>query len=130
MTVATWVCWSMISETKTAYGWRCSCRHGRSRPALANHSTRSLRRVAERSASVSFRSATGVLCGLLLGFMSDKALTLYTTALTPEQAGKLKLLLQGDDFQFEPRPYTLFFGKKGKLSISVYEKGPKVVIQG
>lgn len=62
--------------------------------------------------------------------MSDKALTLYTTSLTAEQAGKLKLLLQGEGFDFEPKPYTLFFGKKGKLSIAVYQKGPKVVIQG
>jgi len=62
--------------------------------------------------------------------MSEKALTLYTTPLTPEQAGKLKLLLQREGFDFEPKPYTLYFGKKAKLSIAVYEKGPKVVIQG
>ena len=62
--------------------------------------------------------------------MSEKDLTLYTTPLTAEQAAKLKQLLQGDDFQFETKPYMLFFGKKGKLSIAVYEKGPKAVIQG
>jgi ribonuclease HIII len=62
--------------------------------------------------------------------MSEKDLTLYTTPLTPEQAAKLKQLLAGDGFDFEPRPYMLYFAKKGKLSLSVYEKGPKAVIQG
>ena len=28
------------------------------------------------------------------------------------------------------RPYTIFFAQKAKLSVAVYEKGPKVVVQG
>src|SRR6202011_5994442 len=33
-------------------------------------------------------------------------------------------------FKFAPKPYTIFFGQKNKLSVSVYEKGPKVLVQG
>jgi ribonuclease HIII len=54
----------------------------------------------------------------------------YTHPLTPEQAKKLRTLLQGLGFQFSPKEYTLFFAQKNKLSVAVYEKGPKVLIQG
>src|ERR1041384_2787469 len=54
----------------------------------------------------------------------------YTHALTDEQAGKLRIILQDLGFQFSPKPYTLFFAQKNKLSVGVYEKGPKVLIQG
>ena len=62
--------------------------------------------------------------------MPAKPLTLYNSPLTPEQATKLKALLVDEGFQFATRPYTLFFAQKDKLTIAVYEKGPKVVIQG
>jgi ribonuclease HIII len=62
--------------------------------------------------------------------VSDKAITLYNTPLTTEQAAKLKILLDEEGYKFETRPYTLFFAQKDKLTIAVYEKGPKVVIQG
>src|SRR5881275_1050604 len=54
----------------------------------------------------------------------------YTHPLSPEQANKLLELLQGLGFQFSPKEYTLFFAQKNKLSVAVYEKGPKVLIQG
>ncbi|MBA2242387.1 MAG: ribonuclease HIII [Chthoniobacterales bacterium] len=54
----------------------------------------------------------------------------YTALLTPEQAGKLRALLKKLGFTFAPRPYTLFFAQKEKLSVAVYEKGPKVLLQG
>jgi len=54
----------------------------------------------------------------------------YTHALTPEQATKLRALLDELGFQFTPKQYTLFFAQKNKLSIAVYEKGPKVLVQG
>lgn len=57
-------------------------------------------------------------------------LTLFTSPLTLEQAQKLRALLEAEQFKFEAKPYTLTFAKKDKLSIAVYEKGPKVVIQG
>jgi ribonuclease HIII len=54
----------------------------------------------------------------------------YTHALTPEQATKLRALLEELGFQFTLKQYTLFFAQKNKLSIAVYEKGPKVLVQG
>src|SRR6267378_5572522 len=54
----------------------------------------------------------------------------YTHALTTEQATKLRALLEELGFQFTPKQYTLFFAQKNKLSVAVYEKGPKVLIQG
>jgi ribonuclease HIII len=33
-------------------------------------------------------------------------------------------------FEFSPKQYTLFFAQKNKLSVAVYEKGPKVLVQG
>src|SRR6266704_1997561 len=54
----------------------------------------------------------------------------YTHLLTKEQASKLRSLLDELGFEFSPKPYTLFFGQKNKLSVAVYEKGPKVLVQG
>ncbi len=54
----------------------------------------------------------------------------FTSSLTAEQAGMLRLLLEERGFIFAPRPYTLFFAQKDKLSVAVYEKGPKVLLQG
>jgi ribonuclease HIII len=47
-----------------------------------------------------------------------------------EQAEALRALLADQGFDFVERPYTIFFAQKGKLSVAVYEKGPKVVVQG
>ena len=54
----------------------------------------------------------------------------YTHALTKEQATKLRALLEELGFEFSPKDYTLFFAQKNKLSAAVYEKGPKVLVQG
>jgi ribonuclease HIII len=54
----------------------------------------------------------------------------YTHALTQDQAAKLRTLLADSGFQFSPKEYTLFFAQKNKLSLAVYEKGPKVLVQG
>ena len=54
----------------------------------------------------------------------------YTHPLSPDQAAKLRVLLQELGFDFGTRPYTLFFAQKDKLSVAVYEKGPKVLLQG
>lgn len=64
--------------------------------------------------------------------MSDesKPLTLYTSPLTTEQAAKLREILQRENWEFSAKPYTLFFAQKNKLTAAVYEKGPKLVLQG
>src|SRR3989442_7116469 len=51
-------------------------------------------------------------------------------ALKKEQKTKLRALLQELGFDFSPKQYTLFFAQKNKLSVAVYEKGPKVLVQG
>ncbi len=62
--------------------------------------------------------------------MPEKALTLYTSPLSPAQAVKLKSILTAQDWKFTPKPYTLFYAQKNKLTLAVYEKGPKIVVQG
>ncbi len=54
----------------------------------------------------------------------------YTHPLTPAQAAQLRALVEELGFKFAPRPYTIFFAQKEKLSVAVYEKGPKVLLQG
>ena len=60
----------------------------------------------------------------------EKPITLYTAPLLPEQAAKLRRLLESENFKFEPKPYTLYYATKNKLNVAVYEKGPKLVLQG
>src|SRR5207249_1097872 len=54
----------------------------------------------------------------------------YTHPLTKEQATKLRALLHELGYDFSAKDYTLFFAQKNKLSVAVYEKGPKVLVQG
>lgn len=54
----------------------------------------------------------------------------YTHPLSSEQVEKLRARLQERGFQFSAKPYTIFFAQKEKLSVAVYEKGPKVLLQG
>jgi ribonuclease HIII len=54
----------------------------------------------------------------------------YTHALTHEQVRKLRALLQESGFEFAPKEWMIFFAQKNKLSVAVYEKGPKVLVQG
>jgi ribonuclease HIII len=54
----------------------------------------------------------------------------YTHALTVNQAANLRTLLAELGFEFSLKPHTLFFAQKNKLSVAVYEKGPKVLVQG
>lgn len=61
---------------------------------------------------------------------NEKPLTLYTSPLTADQAAKLRTILEADGYKFEPKPYTLYYAAKDKLNVAVYEKGPKVVLQG
>lgn len=61
---------------------------------------------------------------------NEKPLTLFTSPLTTEQAEKLRQILLAEGYKFEPKPYTLYYAAKDKLNVAVYEKGPKVVLQG
>ncbi|HEY0792062.1 MAG TPA: ribonuclease HIII, partial [Chthoniobacterales bacterium] len=54
----------------------------------------------------------------------------YTAALTLSQAQALRQTLEELGFEFAQRPYTLFFAQKSNVTVVVYEKGPKVVVQG
>ncbi|GAA5482014.1 ribonuclease HIII [Haloferula sargassicola] len=56
--------------------------------------------------------------------------TSHTAPLTVEQAEKLRPLLADRGFEFVEKPYTLYAAKKGKLNVAVYEKGPKILVQG
>jgi len=131
--VLTCVCWHITSETRTAYGSAVR-RQGKSRAFRANHAvTRRLNRAAsarENSAGALFPSEILSRFGLIRGVVTEKALTLYTSPLTAEQAARLKSILTRGDWKFTPKPYTLFYAQKNKLTLAVYEKGPKVVIQG
>ena len=60
----------------------------------------------------------------------DKEPVTYTAPLTPQQASELENVLRRENFQFEQRPYTRAFARKEKLCVAIYEKGPKVVVQG
>jgi ribonuclease HIII len=57
-------------------------------------------------------------------------LTTYTKALTDSQAASLKQLLTEQGWTFETKPYCLYAANRGKVNVLVYQKGPKVVVQG
>jgi ribonuclease HIII len=54
----------------------------------------------------------------------------YTILISPSQVKTLKTLLAEQGFEFIDRPYTIYAAQKGKLSVAVYEKGPKLLVQG
>lgn len=58
------------------------------------------------------------------------ALTSYTKPLTLSQAEKLRTLLQEKGFEFQTKPYCLYAAAGDKVNVAVYEKGPKIVVQG
>ena len=61
---------------------------------------------------------------------APKPLHSHTAPLTELQAGVLRGVLASEGFEFEERPYMLYFAKKAKLTVAVYAKGPKALIQG
>jgi ribonuclease HIII len=58
------------------------------------------------------------------------ALTSHTQTLTAAQAEKLRTLLSERGFDFMTKPYCLYAATKPKVNVLVYEKGPKVLVQG
>ncbi len=58
------------------------------------------------------------------------SLTSYTAPVRPDEVEKLRAILAEQGFEFKARPYAHFSAKKGKLNVTVYQKGPKVLVQG
>jgi ribonuclease HIII len=56
--------------------------------------------------------------------------TSYTEPLTEKQVPALRAVLEQHGFEFGEKPYAIYSAKKGKLNVTVYEKGPKVLVQG
>ncbi len=57
-------------------------------------------------------------------------MNVFTAPLNLDQAKRLRALLDQLGFEFGTKPYTIFFAQKNKLSVAVYEKGPKILVQG
>ena len=57
-------------------------------------------------------------------------MTSHTAPLTPAQVESLRAALERQGFDFEAKPHAIFSARKGKLTVTVYEKGPKVLVQG
>ncbi|MCE9518204.1 MAG: ribonuclease HIII [Verrucomicrobia bacterium] len=58
--------------------------------------------------------------------------TSYTKPLTTAQAEKLRAMLEEKGFVLEEKPYCLYaaINKAEKVNVAVYEKGPKILVQG
>lgn len=54
----------------------------------------------------------------------------YTLALSDGQIETLKDCLSRDGFDFQEKDHALYSAKRGKLNVTVYRKGPKVLVQG
>lgn len=57
-------------------------------------------------------------------------MTSHTAPLTPAQVELLRTALERRGFDFETKPHAVFSARKGKLNVTVYQKGPKVLVQG
>lgn len=62
--------------------------------------------------------------------MPAPAPTTYTKPLTELQAARLRAILQEKGYRFLEKPYCLFAAEGQKVNVAVYEKGPKIVVQG
>lgn len=57
-------------------------------------------------------------------------MTSHTAPLTNAQAEKLRMVLEQAGYDFEDKPHALYSARKAKLNVTVYQKGPKVLVQG
>lgn len=62
--------------------------------------------------------------------MPAVALTTYTAEIGEGDVAKLREILEREGYEFSEKPYAHFSAKRGKLNVTVYEKGPKVLVQG
>lgn len=58
------------------------------------------------------------------------SLNSYTSPIQDADVEKIRAILKDANFDFSDKPYAYFSAKKGKLNVTVYEKGPKVLVQG
>ena len=58
------------------------------------------------------------------------AVTSYTSEIGAKDVGRLRGILERDGFEFSEKAYAHYAARKGKLNVTVYEKGPKVLVQG
>jgi len=58
------------------------------------------------------------------------SLASYTMPIKDGDVEIIRAILEEDGFDFKEKPYAHFSAKKGKLNVTVYEKGPKVLVQG
>lgn len=58
------------------------------------------------------------------------SLASYTMPIKDSDIETIRAILDEGGFEFKEKPYAHFSAKKGKLSVTVYEKGPKVLVQG
>jgi len=58
------------------------------------------------------------------------ALTSYTKPLGELEVQTLKAVLTEEGFEFSEKPYAFYSAKKGKVNVTAYQKGPKVLVQG
>ena len=58
------------------------------------------------------------------------SLNSYTSPIQDTDVEKIRAILKDGNFDFSEKPYAHFSAKKGKLNVTVYEKGPKVLVQG
>jgi len=59
-----------------------------------------------------------------------KPINSYTHPLNLDQVNELREILEHENFEFKTKEYTIFSASKDRLTVSVYQKGPKVLIQG
>ncbi len=62
--------------------------------------------------------------------MSEPSRHSYTRLLTELQAAKLRTILEERGWTIEKKEYTLYAARKDKVTVAVYVKGPKVLVQG
>jgi ribonuclease HIII len=56
--------------------------------------------------------------------------TSHTAALTTAQVAILRTVLADRGFEFSEKPHAIYSASKPQLNVTVYQKGPKVLIQG
>jgi len=62
--------------------------------------------------------------------VAAKPKTSHTSPLEPGMVAPLRAMLERENFEFSEKPYAHYSAARGKVNVTVYEKGPKVLVQG